>query len=78
MMEWYDFSNVKSSKMLSFFPRPSGENSRFFVVVIPCLMMREVSRETSLENITIQDMINSESSIYYLLTTGCEGRAVKY
>ena len=39
MTGWYDFSNVKSSKMLSFcqvaeahgliYPRPSGENFRF-------------------------------------------------
>ena len=39
MTEWYDFSNVKSSKMLSFdsvaeahgliYPRPLGENFSF-------------------------------------------------
>ena len=52
---WYDFSNVKSSKMLSFdsiaeaqgliYPSPSGENFRF--AYTPCLMMGEVSLGTS-------------------------------
>ena len=67
MTELYDFSNFKSSKMLSFdsvaeaygliCPRPLGEIPETF-----CLMTGEVSRETSPKNIMIQDMINSENS----------------
>ena len=43
-------------------PPPTGENFS----QRKCLMMGEVSLETSLKNIMIQDMINSENSQYDL------------
>ena len=42
------------------YPRPSGENFSFAET---CLMMGEISFETSPKKIIIQDMINSENGI---------------
>ena len=66
------FSMLSILKMLSFFlvtqalagliyHRPVGEN--FSLQYTLCLMMGEVSLETSLKSIMNQDMINSENSI---------------
>ena len=62
MTGWYDFSNVKLSKKLSFdsaaeahgliYHFPLGEN--FGLACTPCLIMGEVSLETLLKNIMIQ------------------------
>ena len=43
--------------------RPPGENSSFLFT--SCLMVGEVSLETSPKNIMIQDIINSENSNIY-------------
>ena len=65
------FSNIKLSKKLRLFsvakahgliyPRLSDENFNF--ACTPCLMMGEVSLETSPKNIMIQGMINSKNSM---------------
>ena len=43
--------------------------------VEPCLMMGEVSLETSPKNIIIQDMINSKTARHFLLDVFQEVRA---
>ena len=45
-------------------PSPCGENSTFHFT--PCLMMGEVSFETSPKNIMIQNLINSKTVLHYL------------
>ena len=68
------FSMLSVQNMLSFFlvavalagliyHLPVGENSSFSSVRTLCLIMGEVSLETSPKNIMIQDMINSENSM---------------
>ena len=53
------FSLVAEALTGLIYHRPSGENSKF--AHTPCLMMGEVSPETSPKNTMIQDMINSET-----------------
>ena len=51
--------------------RPSGENSSF-CFALPCLMMGEVSLETSPRNIMIQEIINLENSEFIDVLTDFE------
>ena len=50
------------------YPRPSDENLSL-ALHTPCLMMAEVSLETSPKNIMIQDMINSENNMNTTVST---------
>ena len=57
------FSLVAEALTGLIYHRPSGENSKFHSTL--CLMMGEVSPETSPKNAMIQDMINSETICKY-------------
>ena len=55
------FSVVAEALTGLIYHRPSGENFTSALHCTPCLMMGEVSVETSSKNIMTEDMINSEN-----------------